>query len=73
MQYSYGKTITTAGITGQFFNALHNPSTSTGVTAVVTPFRNLTNEAITIAINAGDTLELKVKQVKPSGNIIGFS
>ena len=72
MQYSAGTSITSAGVTGPFFNALHNPD-STPVTAVVTPFRNQTNNAITIRINGGETLELKVKQVKPTANIIGFS
>ena len=72
MQYSFGKTITTAGITGEYFNALHN-STANFITASITPFRNQKNNAITVRINAGETLEVKVSQVKPSDNIIGFS
>lgn len=72
MQYSFGKTITTAGITGEYFNALHN-STASSITAIITPFRNQKNNAITVRINAGETLEVKVSQVKPSDNIVGFS
>lgn len=72
MQYSFGKTITTAGITGEYFNALHNP-TASGITASITPFRNQKNNAINVRINAGETLEVKVSQVKPSDTIIGFS
>ena len=72
MQYSFGKTITTAGITGEYFNALHNP-TANFITASITPFRNQKNNAITVRINAGETLEVKVSQVKPSDTIIGFS
>lgn len=72
MQYSFGKTITTAGITGEYFNALHNP-TGSPITASITPFRNQRNSAITVRINGGETLEVKVSQVKPSDTIIGFS
>jgi len=72
MQYSFGKTITNAGITGEYFNALHNPTTS-GVTASITPYRNQKNNTITIRINSGETIEVKVSQVKPSDTIIGFS
>lgn len=73
MQYSFGKTITAAGITGEYFNALHNPSTSDFVTAEITPFRNQRNNTVTVSIGAGQTLEVKVSQVKPSANIVGFS
>lgn len=73
MQYSFGKTITTAGITGEYFNALHNPSTSAFVTATITPFRNQINNGITVSIGPGQTLEVKVSQVKPSATIVGFS
>jgi len=73
MQYSFGKTITTDGITGEYFNALHNPATTGFVTASITPYRNQKNNAITISIAAGQTIEVKVSQVKPSSNIIGFS
>lgn len=73
MQYSFGKTITTAGITGEYFNALHNPSTTAFVTAEITPFRNQRNNTVTVSIGAGQTLEVKVSQVKPSDTIIGFS
>jgi hypothetical protein len=72
MQYSFGKTITTDGITGEYFNALHNP-TASPINVSITPYRNQKNNAITIRINAGETIEVKVSQVKPGSNIIGFS
>ena len=71
--YTSGQTITTAGVTGPTFNALHNPGTnSTPITAIVTPARNQDNDTITISIPAGGVLPLKVRQVKPSANIIGL-
>ena len=70
--YTFGQTITTAGVTGPTFNALHNPETSSTITAVVTPARNQDNDAITISIPAGGVLPLKVRQVKPSANIVGL-
>lgn len=70
--YTFGQTITTAGVTGPTFNALHNPETSSTITAVVTPARNQDNDTITISIPAGGVLPLKVRQVKPSANIIGL-
>lgn len=72
MQYSFGKTIPSSGITGEYFNALHNP-TASSVDVLITPYRNQKNNAITIRINAGETIEVKVSQVKPGSNIIGFS
>ena len=70
--YTSGKTITTAGVTGPIFNALHNPAISGVATATVTPARNQDNDAITISIPAGGVLPLKVRQVKPSATIIGL-
>ena len=72
--YTFGQTITTAGVTGPTFNALHNPGTnSTPITAIVTPARNQDNDVITISIPAGGVLPLKVRQVKPtSATIIGL-
>lgn len=73
MTYTLATTITTTGITGTIFNALHNPSTSSAVTVSVTPVRNAENTSVTVAIPAGETLDLKVKFAKPSANIVGFS
>ena len=70
--YTFGQTITTAGVTGPTFNALHNPATNSPITAVVTPARNQDNDTITISIPAGGVLPLKVRQVKPSANIVGL-
>jgi hypothetical protein len=72
MTYTFAQQITTAGVTGPTFNALHNPATSGYATVVVTPARNQDNDAVTISIPAGHTIPLKVRQAKPSANIIGL-
>jgi len=73
MTYTFAQQITTAGVTGPTFNALHNPASSAGyVTVVVTPARNQDGDTVTISIPAGHTIPLKVRQAKPSANIIGL-
>lgn len=71
MTYTFGQTITTAGVTGPIFNALYNP-TASPVTGTATPVRNQDNDTISFRINAGEILPIKVRQVTPSANIIGL-
>jgi len=71
MTYTFGETVTAAGVTGPVYNALYNPTGAT-VTGTATPVRNQDNDAISIRIGAGEILPIKVRQVKPSANIIGL-
>lgn len=71
MTYTLGTTITSTGVTGPIFNALYNASGS-AITGTATPVRNQANDSISIRINAGEILPIKVYQVKPSATIIGL-
>jgi hypothetical protein len=72
MTYTFGQTISTAGITGMF-NALHNNTTSP-IIVTVTPVRNEANTTVTVSVPAGGVLPLKVKHAKPnSTGIVGLS
>ena len=69
--YTDGFRIPTAGISFAGM-ALHNPTTST-VTAVVVPSRKADGSTLPVALQAGQVLELRFREVKSaSAAIIGL-
>lgn len=65
MEYSEAFRIPTAGVSFAGM-ALHNPTTGTA-TAVIVPFRNAGGATFPVALQAGQVLEIKFREVKSAG------